>query len=79
MRKHLLILPNWMIAFCFTASLWLIHRGLLAQKRRLLWVALAGGCWVGQRWQQVNLFVTLGVSSAAVLALYLTPRQARGA
>lgn len=90
------ILPNWLIAFCFVASLWLIHRALLAQKRRLLWVALAGVLlgWAAlarlnlapviavlgitffllsgvSRRQQLKLFVTLGVSSVAVLALYL--------
>ncbi len=90
------ILPNWMIAFCFVAALWLIHRGLQAEKRALLWVALAGVLlgWAAlarlnlapvvavfgaaffllpgmSRWQQIRYFATLGISSVAVLLLYV--------
>jgi 4-amino-4-deoxy-L-arabinose transferase-like glycosyltransferase len=35
-------LPNWLIAFCVTLALWLIHRGLLRAGRLLMWTALAG-------------------------------------
>ncbi|MBZ0303041.1 MAG: glycosyltransferase family 39 protein [Anaerolineae bacterium] len=74
-----LTLPVWLVAFCVTLALWMIHRGLLSQQHRLRWVFGAGfvmGIAVLARFNFAPVVAVLGLGFFALRHLSLRQRLA---